>query len=348
MNHATAKVSCFARAYHQRNNRAPVFADSAAFPLPGDDYGQISESMAQGIGFFLPGFSGSREEGLRLIVDRFLSPSVLGRSAYCESALKNEVRIGCGQYVLFASGYDTYAARNPDTALPVFELDLPDMIADKRRRVERAGLSSKAAYVPCDLSEDGSAVLLRLQPRKSRASDERARRGMLCAGCSERGGLSMSEMKINAIGIIENRDGDVRVRLEKRYAAGLTGLEGYGHVQILWWADGCDNERDRGTLTESKPYKKGPETLGVFALRSPERPNPIAVSNAEISYVDAENGVVGLYYVDAFDGTKVLDLKPYTPSIDRIETPTTPAWCAHWPKSYEESGRFDWEAEFNF
>ena len=67
-----------------------------------------------------------------------------------------------------------------------------------------------------------------------------------------------------------------------------------------------------------------------------------------IAYVDAENGVVGLYYIDAFDGTQVIDLKPYTPSIDRIENPKTPQWCSHWPKSYEESGNFDWEAEFNF
>lgn len=86
----------------------------------------------------------------------------------------------------------------------------------------------------------------------------------------------------------------------------------------------------------------------MFALCSPERPNPIAVSNAEIAYVDVENGVVGLYYIDADNGTRVLDLKPYTPSIDRIEHPRTPEWCSHWPKSYEESGAFDWEAEFNF
>ena len=79
-----------------------------------------------------------------------------------------------------------------------------------------------------------------------------------------------------------------------------------------------------------------------------ERPNPIAVSNADIAYVDAANGIVGLYYVDAFDGTEVIDLKPYTPSIDRIENPQTPDWCSHWPKSYEESGSFDWDSEFNF
>ena len=74
----------------------------------------------------------------------------------------------------------------------------------------------------------------------------------------------------------------------------------------------------------------------------------IAVSNVNIAYVDVETGTIGLYYIDAFDGSQVLDLKPYTPSIDRIENPMTPDWCSHWPKSYEESGRFDWEAEFNF
>lgn len=158
----------------------------------------------------------------------------------------------------------------------------------------------------------------------------------------------MNEMKVFPIGKTVNRAGEVRLELEPRYAVGLKGLDGYGHVQVLWWADGCDNERDRSVLTERKPYKKGPEEIGVFAVRSPERPNPIAVSNADIAYVDEEKGVVGLYWIDALDGTPVLDLKPYTPGIDRIERPRTPAWCAHWPRSYEESGDFDWAAEFNF
>lgn len=158
----------------------------------------------------------------------------------------------------------------------------------------------------------------------------------------------MNDIRIFSIGRIVNEEGNVRVVLEKKYAEGLKGLEGYSHVQIIWWMDGCDNESDRAILIEEKPYKNGPEEIGVFALRSPERPNPVAVSNVNISYVDKENGIVGLYYVDAFDGSKVIDLKPYTPSIDRIEHPTTPNWCSHWPKSYEESAAFDWESEFNF
>lgn len=153
MENLTAKVSCFARAYHHKNNTAHIFADTAAEGLLGTDYDEIAQSMTQGIGFFLPDFHGSAEEGLRLIVDRQLSPSVLGRSAYCEKTLENEKRLGCRQYILFAAGYDTFAIRNQDASLSVFELDLPQVLADKKKRIEQAGLKSNAIYVPCNLSE---------------------------------------------------------------------------------------------------------------------------------------------------------------------------------------------------
>lgn len=158
----------------------------------------------------------------------------------------------------------------------------------------------------------------------------------------------MNCVQLFPIGKIENDGENVRIVLDKKYARGLQGLAEYSHVQILWWANACDNPNVRGTLTERKPYTNGPEELGVFAMRAPERPNPIAVSIADIAYVDEENGVVELCYVDAFDGTPVLDLKPYMPSIDRVENPKMPDWCSHWPKSYEESGSFDWNSEFNF
>lgn len=158
----------------------------------------------------------------------------------------------------------------------------------------------------------------------------------------------MNEVKGIPIGTIKNRDNEAAVCLDPAYRRGLKGLSGYSHVQVLWWMDRCDNPADRSTLVESKPYTKGPEELGVFALRSPERPNPIAVSNAAIVSVDEEEGTVRLAHIDAFSGSIVLDLKPYTPSIDRVETAQTPEWCRHWPKSYEQSGGFDWAAEFNF
>ena len=153
MKNITAKVSCFARAYHYKNNTMHVFADHAAGLLLGSEYDQIAQHLAQGISFFKPGFHGSPDEGLRLIVDEQLAPSVLARSVYCESVLEDEKRLGCHQYLVFASGYDTYSIRNTDPSLNVFELDLPEMIADKKARTLQAGLKTDAVYVPCDLTQ---------------------------------------------------------------------------------------------------------------------------------------------------------------------------------------------------
>lgn len=160
MENTTAKVSCFARAHHYRNSTAHIFADTAAEQLLGPEYEQIAQSMSQGIGFFLPDFQGNAEEGLRQIVEKQLAPSVLGRSAYCETMLENEKRLGCRQYVVFASGYDTFALRNKDVSLRVYELDLPEVLADKKAKAEAAGLEDGAICVPCDLSRPSWAQKL--------------------------------------------------------------------------------------------------------------------------------------------------------------------------------------------
>ena len=155
MENMTALVSAFARAYHYRNNDAWVFADSLAEKmLTDEEYAAISRNMSQGISFFAPGFRGTPEEALRFIVDRQLAPSVLARSAFCERAIDNAVRIGHQQVVLYACGYDTFSLRSQNKDLKVFELDRPEMTEDKRRRIERSGLApaGRVAYVGCDLS----------------------------------------------------------------------------------------------------------------------------------------------------------------------------------------------------
>ena len=153
MNHTTALVSCFDRAFHVRNNQTHIFSDPAAYLLLKEDYARIAQHMTEGIPFFLPGFTGSPEEGLRRIVDGQLSPSVLGRSAFCEQMLKEAVTDGCEQYLLLGAGYDTFGIRNPFPSLTVYEADLPDLLADKQNRMQKAGLHSCAEPVPCDLSD---------------------------------------------------------------------------------------------------------------------------------------------------------------------------------------------------
>lgn len=157
----------------------------------------------------------------------------------------------------------------------------------------------------------------------------------------------MEKLHVNPLGKIVCDGDDIKIVLAKAYATALTGLDGFSHIQVLWWFSGFDNSRGRNILTMKKPYRHAPDILGTFATRSPMRPNPIALDCVEVAYIDHENAVIGLTYIDAFDGSPVLDIKPYTPSIDRVEIPTVPCWCSHWPKCYEMSGDFDWEREMN-
>lgn len=156
------------------------------------------------------------------------------------------------------------------------------------------------------------------------------------------------QFTLNQIGTVHCGADGFSVTVAPEYRKALTGLEGFSHVQVLWWFDKCDDDAQRSVLTIDQPYKSGPDVMGTFATRSPQRPNPIAVSPSYVTYLDRENGVIGLAWIDAMDGTPVLDIKPYTPSADRVENPEVPDWCAHWPKCIEESGDFDWESEFNF
>lgn len=138
------------------------------------------------------------------------------------------------------------------------------------------------------------------------------------------------------------------VRVAPAYRSALHALSGFSHIQVLWWCTQCDTPPKRAVLTQEKPYQKAPAVLGTFATRAPERPNPIALTTAQVLFVDEQEGVVALSWIDAFDATPVLDIKPYTPCFDRVEAPQTPAWCSHWPQNVETSGDFDWESEFCF
>lgn len=162
MNNAsmTARVSLFARAYHTEQEGGAVFADPAAMALLGrEEYEQIAASMTQGISFFCPGFEGTPEEALTYVVHRQLAPSPLGRAAFAEGALEEAVGEGCGQYLILGAGYDSFPCRRPAwaAALEVFSLDRPEMMADRRRRMEGAGFLTRphSHEISADLARPG-------------------------------------------------------------------------------------------------------------------------------------------------------------------------------------------------
>lgn len=161
----TARVSAFARAWHARK-RDCVYCDPLAEALLGEgDMGEIARNMAQGIGFFCPGFQGTPEEGLRWIVEHQLAPSPLGRAAFSEAALEQS---GARQYLILAAGLDSFGLRQPDRArqIEVFELDLPGPSRDKRARIAAAGLvpPENLHFLEDDLSDANWMDVLRAHP----------------------------------------------------------------------------------------------------------------------------------------------------------------------------------------
>lgn len=158
----------------------------------------------------------------------------------------------------------------------------------------------------------------------------------------------MNNYSVHSIGTVRSNETGTFIEVEEPYLPALQALDGFSHINVLWWFSQCDNTRSRSVLQTEQPYKGAPDVMGTFATRSPERPNPIALTAAEIICIDYERGIIQVAFLDADDGTPVLDIKPYTPSFDRVETPGVPAWCRHWPNSTEESGSFHWEEVFNF
>lgn len=158
----------------------------------------------------------------------------------------------------------------------------------------------------------------------------------------------MKAMEIHPVGTARSGEGGFALELDPAYRDALAGLEGFSHVAVLWWFSEADMPEARRELQYPSPYVGAPEVMGIFATRGPMRPNPIALSVCQVLGVDHETGRVELAYSDAHDGSPVLDIKPYTPSMDRVEYPAVPDWCANWPKSLETSEDFDWESVFAY
>lgn len=158
----------------------------------------------------------------------------------------------------------------------------------------------------------------------------------------------MKIFQVNTIGKININERGMFIKLEPKYIPALQALDEFSHLNVIWWFSEFDNEDARNIFETPQPYKNAPSVMGTFATRSPIRPNPIALTAVQIIQINYEEGIIQIAYIDANDDTPVLDIKPYTPSFDRVETPNVPKWCDHWPKSLEESGSFNWENEFNF
>ena len=149
----TALVSCFARAYHNENSKIKIYKDELAEKiLSKEEYDNISINMSHGIKFFNPQFTGNNEEALEWIVNNNIAPSVLARSAFTAKSIERDKLLGLKQYLIFASGYDTYGYT--DNELQSYEIDRPEIIEDKINRVKKSNIdASNVEYIRADFTK---------------------------------------------------------------------------------------------------------------------------------------------------------------------------------------------------
>jgi tRNA-Thr(GGU) m(6)t(6)A37 methyltransferase TsaA len=132
------------------------------------------------------------------------------------------------------------------------------------------------------------------------------------------------------VGRVQRSNGRVLLEIDGPVRPALLGLGGFSHVIVLWSFDRFASDEDRATLQVDLPYAPG-HRAGVFACRSPRRPNPIGLTVCPIVAVDEDAGLVEVAAIDAFDGTSILDLKAYFPVSDRVREARLPDFLVGWP-----------------
>ena len=118
-------------------------------------------------------------------------------------------------------------------------------------------------------------------------------------------------------GLIEELKSTIVFEPEFRDANALRGLEEYSHLWLIW--EFSEAVRDTWSPMVRPPRLGGNKRVGVFATRSPFRPNPIGLSSVKLEYVEQHPSlgpVLHLTGADLMDGTPILDIKPYLPYVD--------------------------------
>ena len=127
-------------------------------------------------------------------------------------------------------------------------------------------------------------------------------------------------MQLKSIGIIhspykdrkesppQGREEICWIEVSEQYAEGLKDIEGFSHLILLYWF----HQGNDYSLQVKTPWSS--ELHGVFATRSPDRPNPVGFSVVEL--IEREGNKLKVKGLDALEGTPLIDIKPYLPPID--------------------------------
>lgn len=162
----TAKLCSFARAYHSNFGRQKIFDDYLAYDLMGkEEYEEIGQLIEND--FEISAFDTNRTFNGALVypkLDRYITPIPLSRIAFAENELNRFAREnGRCQYVICGAGMDTFAFRNENPDIQIFELDHPDTQRYKLDKIKGLewNVPENVRYVPIDFATDDMTEVLK-------------------------------------------------------------------------------------------------------------------------------------------------------------------------------------------
>ena len=115
-------------------------------------------------------------------------------------------------------------------------------------------------------------------------------------------------------GVVPELRGEICLEGEYRIAEALRGLDGFDYIWLIW--EFSANSDRQWSPTVRPPRLGGNKAMGVFATRSPFRPNFLGLSSVKIESIDFEKMVIHVSGADLMDGTPIFDIKPYVTYAD--------------------------------
>jgi len=134
------------------------------------------------------------------------------------------------------------------------------------------------------------------------------------------------DIQIFSIGRVVKHASGCRLEVDAQYQDAFLGLEQFSHIDVLYWLHENDHPEGRDTLRVHPRGDRANPLTGVFATRSPRRPNPIAVTRCRIEAVSGT--AIEIDTIDARDQSPLIDIKAHIPPRDKTEDIRVPDWVA--------------------
>ncbi|MEM2094659.1 MAG: tRNA (N6-threonylcarbamoyladenosine(37)-N6)-methyltransferase TrmO [Candidatus Bathyarchaeia archaeon] len=144
--------------------------------------------------------------------------------------------------------------------------------------------------------------------------------------------MSLQKAMVKFVGFVADAgENESRLVIYPEYCDALLGIESFSHIIIFYWLHKNDTDEMRKILRVTPRRHPGAPELGVFACRSPIRPNPLAFGVTKLLKV--EGCSLWVEGSDAYEGTPIIDIKPYIPRADAVVDARVPSWAMKGPKT---------------